>query len=60
MCDDASHGDVINAAYEFIVSRLIACRKDFYVKKQVNSIAGYLRNCLSLNTIQGMQLGIDI
>ena len=33
MCDDASHGGVINAAYESLVDRLRACSKDIYVKK---------------------------
>ena len=45
MCDDASHDashiGKFNTAYESQVDRLRACSRDFYIKKQVNGIAGW-------------------
>ena len=39
---------MINAAYESLVPGLRACSRDFYVKKQVNGIAGWSRKLSEL------------
>ena len=64
MCDDAnhdaSHMGEYNTAYESLVDRLRACRRDLYIKKQVNRIIGWSKKLSELNTILEMQLRLGI